>query len=92
MLVLDGQTARSIAYDYCDPDKYVRVESKMLDTTRWGIINRVVFIDKASNKYYAFTFEEGATEMQDYDEFEDGSIEAYEVAPFKVTVTEFHKV
>lgn len=89
---LDADTARDIAYRASDPDRYTHVAEEHLGESRWGIIKRTVFIDKQYKKYYAFTWEQGATEMQDYDEFDNGDIDIEEVNPVKVEVTEYHKV
>lgn len=67
------------------------VRDEIVDTTRWGIIHRVVFL--LDGAFWQVEFEVPATEMQETDPFEYGdTIEARKVEPHQVMVTEYHPV
>lgn len=67
------------------------VRDDIVDTTRWGIVHRVVF--SLDGDLWQVEFEEPATEMQETDPFEYGdTIEARKVEARRVEVTEYHPV
>lgn len=66
------------------------VRDDIVDTTRWGIVHKVVF--RADGDLWEITFEEGATEYQEQDPFEYGPHTARKVEARKVEVTEYHPV
>jgi len=89
---IESGIAETIGYGR-STERYTHIETEFVDETRWGSVWRTVYLDSEDDRYYAFEWERGATEMQDYDDFDDVShIEVEEVKPFRVTVTEFHKV
>lgn len=61
------------------------IYDKIIDTTRWSIVHKIVFED--NGKFYQTTYMEGATEMQDERpwEYED-EIECVEVELREVTI------
>jgi hypothetical protein len=61
---------------------------EVYDTSRWGIIYRMVF--KVEDRFYECVYESGATEMQDYDYLtEVDDYDCDEVFPREVTITEY---
>lgn len=70
-----------------DNDDVEVIETEIIDTTRWSIINRMVF--KFEGKFYVTTFSHGATECQDESpyEYEGDEIECKEVFPVQKTIT-----
>lgn len=73
------------------PTVYTLVVSPTtIDTSRWGIIYRMVF--KLDDRFYECVYETGATEMQDYDYLtEVDEYDCDEVFPREVTITEYVK-
>lgn len=70
-------------------DGYIYKE--LVDTSRWGEIYEIVF--KHEEKFWSFSFEQGATEMQDYDDWDDESeVECMEVEEYEKTVTAWRPV
>lgn len=49
--------------------RYSPVDEEMVGRSRWGIFYDTVFED-ANGDYWQFTWEDGATESQDYDSFD----------------------
>lgn len=89
-MIIDADIARELSYGG-NIDEFVLVKTETLGETRWGIIRRTIFM-APDRSLYAFEWEEGATEHQDYDSFDDvDTVEAYRVIPVQVTVTEYHK-
>lgn len=54
---------------------------------RWSRTNLVVVHAASSGKHYAYDYEQGLTEYQDVDAFNDGEPQPYEVRPVEKTVT-----
>lgn len=73
------------------PEGYEIMEDNIEDTTRWSEIHSLVF--KHNRKYYATSYSQGLTEMQDEQpfEYEDEEVECNEVLPTKVTVTQYKR-
>lgn len=62
-----------------------------IDTTRWGIVDRLVF-EAESDSFFEAVYEYGATEMQDHDELtEDDQFECEQVVPQEVTIIKYVK-
>ena len=75
---LSKEDARSIVYD--DHEDWSKVESEIVDTSRWSIMYEGVFLHKPSNKHYSLGWQVGATEQQDERPFEyEDEVEATEV-------------
>ena len=72
------------------------VSPETITTTRWGIVDRLVFQTDDELGRVAFfeaVYEYGATEMQDYDYLtENEEFDCDEVVPQEVTVTKYIKV
>lgn len=70
------------------------VESEIIDTSRWSIINEIVFEDLSDGKFYSTTYSVGATECQDESpwEYDGDEIECYQVEPVEVTKIEYQAV
>jgi hypothetical protein len=66
-------------------DGYILIEDEHQDSSRWMEFRRLVF--KFDDKYYAFDYEVGLTEIQEdcgtFDEAGD-EVECYEVEPKEV--------
>lgn len=78
------------AFDYGDTRFTLVSSPKTIDTTRWGIVNRLIF--QVEDKLYECVYESGATEMQDYDYLtEVDDYDCDEVFPREVTITEYVK-
>lgn len=89
-MIIESDIAREIAY-YGRMEGYTNVKTEFIGETRWGIVRRTIFM-VPDGSLYAFEWEGGATEQQDYDSFDDfDTVEAYPVVPVQVTVTEYHK-
>lgn len=75
-----------------DNDAVEIIENEITDTTRWSIINRMIF--KFEDKFYETTYSHGATECQDESPYEneDDDIECAEVEPVEVTVIQYKRV
>ena len=67
---------------------YSSISDKIIDRTRWGIIYESVF--KFEDEFWQMTWEDGATESQDYSsmDYEEG-ITAIKVEKKEVTRTEW---
>lgn len=66
--------------------RYSPVDEEIVGRTRWGILYDTVFKDE-NGDYWQFTWEDGATESQDYDSFDfDSSVEATKVVKKSVVV------
>lgn len=62
-----------------------------ISTTRWGIVDRMVF-EAEEGRFYEAIYEFGATEMQDHDDLTDNDChDCWEVTPQQVTVTKYVK-
>lgn len=70
-----------------DDDSVEIIENEITDTTRWSIINRMIF--KFEGKFYETIYSHGATEYQDESpyEYEGDEIECREVFPVVKTIT-----
>src|SRR5687768_2642852 len=77
-------------YDLSATVKAPILQSEIVDTTRWGIVNEVIFEreldDGGSSEYVRGSFTDGATEYQE-DEPKDWSFQS--VKPVLVTKTEY---
>lgn len=92
-VILDTATAQSIAYRYYDPGQFEVIAESNVGETRWGVVSQTVFQNKEDGVLYAFEWEQGATETQDYDEFEmRDEFEATPVQAVEVIVTEYHPI
>lgn len=49
--------------------RYSPVDEEIVGRTRWGVLYDTVFEDE-NGDYWQFTWEDGATESQDYDSFD----------------------
>lgn len=49
--------------------RYSPVDEEIVGRTRWGVLYDTVFKDE-NGEYWQFTWEDGATESQDYDSFD----------------------
>lgn len=66
--------------------RYSPVDEEIVGRTRWGVLYDTVFLDE-NGDYWQFTWEDGATESQDYDSFDlDDSVTATRVVQEKVVV------
>lgn len=76
---------------YGDGNEAKIVEDNIIDSTRWSIVHRVVFV--LDGKYYQTKYSRGATEYQDERPFEyDGDlIEVTEVVPVQKLITVYEK-
>lgn len=66
---------------------YYEVEDEIVDTSRWGIVHQAVY--RENYRYWMVTYEEPATEMQDWDSY---GTTIYEVESYAVTVTKYRKI
>jgi hypothetical protein len=68
-------------------DNLELIEDEFVGTSRWTNNHRMIL--KHDDKYYAVDYQQGATEYQDVDMFDDrdGTVEATEVEPVEVTTT-----
>lgn len=80
--------------DFCEMENLEMVRDEILDTTRWSIINELIFKDKESGKLYRTNYSVGATECQDESPFEydPDYIECVEVKEKEVTVIDYVEV
>ena len=75
---LSKEDAQSIVYD--DHEEWSKVESEIVDTSRWSIMYEGVFLHIPSDKHYSLSWSVGATEQQDEHPFEyEDEVEATEV-------------
>lgn len=63
------------------------IEEEYLDTLRWSTLNRAIF--KRDDEFVAVEYQEPATEMQDWDDFDLGDI--YEVEPVEIKTVRYNK-
>ena len=75
-----------------EPEGFEIVEDKILETTRWSVINNLIF--KFENKFYQVTYSHGSTEYQDESpfEYEGDEIECDEVVPVEATVIKYERI
>lgn len=80
--------------DFCEMENLEMVRDEILDTTRWSVINELIFKDKESGKLYRTNYSVGATECQDESPFEYDTdyIECVEVKEKEVTVIDYVEV
>lgn len=71
---------------YDDSSTLKKVESEIQDTTRWSIIEKMIFQEISTGLFYQIEYSYGATEYQDERPFEhDGDlIECVQVEPVEV--------
>lgn len=66
--------------------RYSPVDEDIVGRTRWGILYDTVFKDE-NGDHWQFTWEDGATESQDYDSFDfDNKVKATKVVKKSVVV------
>lgn len=70
------------------------VETKLVDTSRWSLLYRMVFEDLTDERLYMTHYSVGATEQQDESPFQydDDEIMCTEVEEVQVTVTDYKVV
>jgi len=51
--------------------KFKKVQSKLVDTSRWSNIHEVIYQDLTTSKFYRSTYSVGATECQDQYAYDD---------------------
>jgi hypothetical protein len=67
---------------------YSSIEDKIIDRTRWGVIYDSIF--KFEDEFWRMTWEDGATESQDYNSLDDeDTIIAVKVEKKEVTITKW---
>lgn len=77
-MILTKEEAREMVWD--DHDDFECIEDKVIDSTRWSIINEGIFKHLPSGKFYRVSWSSGATEMQDESPFEyEDEVELEEV-------------
>ena len=85
---LTGEEARNIVF--ADTDEWEKIQSEIVQNTRWSIIHTGVFKHIESGKYYRFNWSEGATEIQDELPYEyEDEVEVHEVLPKEKTIIEY---
>ncbi len=80
-----------LAYEDNTKDGFKTIKREELDRTRWGVVMRII-TEGPSGKLYAWTYEEGATEMQDYMEYYPGDIKEVKAITRQITVTTYQEV
>lgn len=71
-----------------DHENWDTIESSIVDTSRWSNMYEGVFAHLPSNKFYSFSWSEGATECQDESPFEyEDVVEGTEVERKEVMQT-----
>lgn len=76
-----------------DHEDWEKVESEIVESSRWSIIYSGVFKHIPTGKYYAASWSVGATEQQDEQPFEyEDEVEFYEVVQKPVTVMQWVSV
>lgn len=89
---LSPEDAASVVYD--ESNKWDKVETEIVDHSRWSISYCGIFKLLATGKFYRFYWSQGATEIQDecaY-EYETNPIEVKEVFKKEVTKHEWVEV
>ena len=83
------QLARKIVYN--DDDNWVKVESHIVDQSRWDTHCEYIVQHKTDGKHYSFYYSHGSTEQQDTSPFEDVTedVEFTEVEQREVTKLEW---
>lgn len=75
------------------------IENKFIDSLRWSNVNRAIFKRITSDndlgiitaeEFAAVVYQEPATEMQDWDDFD--APEVYKVEPVEIVVTYYNRV
>ena len=85
-MILTSEDARRVVFG--DIEGWREIESKVIDTTRWSVIEEGVFFHEDSKKFYEFCWSSGATECQDERPFEyDDEVAPVEVEAKEVTTT-----
>lgn len=82
---LTPEEARNAVYG--DLEGYEVVEDKVIDTTRWSIINYCVLKRKSDGKFFADSYSVGATESQYERAFEYSKPDFREVFAVTKTIT-----
>lgn len=79
---------------YDDSEVLSTIKTDIIDTSRWSIINEIVFEDLSDGKFYSTTYSVGATECQDESpwEYDGDEIECYQVEPKEVIKIEYQAV
>ena len=87
-IVISVDEAREMVWG--DSDLWRTIETKIVDTSRWSIINEGVFHNKALDKYFRASWSIGATECQDERPFEgETSVTLTEVVQKEVLVKQW---
>lgn len=69
-------------------DGLTLIRKELVSTTRWDLVYYVVI--KEEDKFWGFSFTQGKTEYQDYNEFDHCSvIDAWQVTPIEKTVIDY---
>jgi hypothetical protein len=63
ILKLTPKEGRMIVWD--DNDDFEKVESEIVDVTRWSIIYKDIYKQKSSGKFFETSYSSGCTEFQD---------------------------
>jgi hypothetical protein len=72
-------------------DGFTVVRNKQVDSSRWYAIYELVLSEDGTNRFWATKYEQGLTEMQDIEPFEDEGDEVLftQVYPHEITVVRF---
>lgn len=92
-ITFDLEDAREYAYTLEGGgfEGYTVVRNKQIDSNRWHAIYELVLWEHGTDRYYATSYEQGLTEMQDIRPFEDegDEITFHQVWPHEVTIVKF---
>jgi hypothetical protein len=80
---------QDLIWDDYDNEVFDVIYDKIIDTTRWSVVNEMVF--RFQDKFYKTSYSSGATESQDESpyEHEPDLIEVNEVVPREFTVIRY---
>lgn len=75
-----------------EDEKYEVLVDETIDTTRWSIISRFIFKDKATDEIWETEYSEGATEIQDEGAFEYHNGTCFLVEPYEKVITDYRTI